>query len=163
MIASHRILWDAIIYPCLRYLFLAPKSSIGIEVLGETIHKATMYSLGSIPFKDAISESHRTWYRKNSLTKKQQQQKQLISSINKLFLKNTFGAQLWVGRFLFRRRFINWFYCIYTTTIYVQHSPYRYAYDIVWLSNTYRKPRRKYWKWQFEQCIVTLIALKYSG
>ena len=26
MIASHRILWDAITYPCLGYLFLAPKS-----------------------------------------------------------------------------------------------------------------------------------------
>ena len=27
VIASHSILWDAIIYPCLRYLLLAPKSS----------------------------------------------------------------------------------------------------------------------------------------
>ena len=27
VIASHRILWDAITYPCLRYLLLVPKSS----------------------------------------------------------------------------------------------------------------------------------------
>ena len=143
--------------------FWRQSPQLGLKSLERLFIKPPCTLLGSIPFKDAISESHRTWYRKNSLPKKQQQQRQLISSINKLFLKNTFEAQLWVGRFLFRRRFINWFYCIYTTTIYIQHSPYRYAYDIVWLSNTYRKPRRKYWKWQFEQCIVTLISLKYLG
>ena len=31
VIASHRILWDAITYPCLRYLLLAPKSSYSMN------------------------------------------------------------------------------------------------------------------------------------
>ena len=30
-IASHRILWDAITYPCMRYLLLAPKSSYRVH------------------------------------------------------------------------------------------------------------------------------------
>ena len=32
IIASHRILWDAITYPCLRYLFLVPKSTVHLRL-----------------------------------------------------------------------------------------------------------------------------------
>ena len=45
VIASHRILWDAITYTCPRYLHLGPKSQYLMQAIYTMLHYKTIYSI----------------------------------------------------------------------------------------------------------------------